>query len=385
MKFGTKAVHAGVDPDPSTGAIMTPIYQTSTYVQSEPGVNQGYAYARGDNPTRNALEASLATLEGANHALTFGSGLAAIDAIARILKAGDELIAGNDIYGGTYRLFTRFYETMGVVCHFIDMNKPGEVERHLNEKTKIIWVETPTNPLMQVVDIKSICEVKGKRDVLVVVDNTFATPYLQQPLSFGADVVMHSITKYLGGHSDLIMGCLMLNDPELYEKIKFTQFAVGAIAGPMDCFLVLRGIKTLHVRMDRACANGAAVARFLRGHPKVEKVNWPGFKDHPQHEIAKKQMSAFGAMLSFTLVGDDIEAARTVLRSTKLFALAESLGGVESLISNPAIMTHAAIPKEIREAAGLSDSLIRLSVGIEDVDDLIEDLEQAINAIDATA
>ena len=381
MKFGTKAVHAGVEPDPSTGAIMTPIFQTSTYVQEEPGVNQGYAYARGQNPTRDALEASLAALENANHALVFGSGLAAVDAIGRLLKPGDEIITSHDIYGGTFRLFNRFYEPNGIKCHYIDLTRPEEIEKVINDRTRLIWIETPTNPLMQVVDIEAVCKAKEGRSLITVVDNTFATPYLQQPLDLGADVVMHSATKYLGGHSDLVMGALMLNDAELFERLRFVQFAIGAIPGPMDCFLVLRGIKTLHVRVDRACDNARKVAHFLRDHPKVDTVNWPGFEDHRQYLIAKKQMSQFGAMLSFTLAGDDLEEARIVLSSTRIFALAESLGGVESLISNPAIMTHASVPKEVREAAGLKDSLIRLSVGIEDAEDLLADLEQAIGKV----
>lgn len=381
MKFGTKAVHAGVEPDPSTGAIMTPIYQSSTYVQAGPGDNKGYEYGRGENPTRTALEASLASLEGAHFGLTYSSGLAAIDAVARLLKPGQELIASADLYGGTYRLFTRFYEPLGIKFHFVDLNDLAEVKAHINSNTRMIWMETPTNPLMRVVDIEALCKLAKEHAVLTVVDNTFATPYLQQPIALGADIVMHSVTKYLGGHSDVIMGCLMLNDEDLYQALKFTQYAIGAVPGPMDCFLVLRGIKTLHLRMDRSCENARKVAEFLKMHRKVDEVNWPGFKSHPQHQIVKRQMRKFGGMLSFTLVGDNPEETATFLKNTRIFALAESLGGVESLISNPASMTHASIPREVRMANGLKDSLIRLSLGVEDAEDLIADLKHAISAI----
>jgi cystathionine beta-lyase/cystathionine gamma-synthase len=378
MKLSTKLIHAGVEPDPSTGSIMTPIYQTSTYVQSAPGVNKGYEYARSQNPTRFALEAALAAIENGRHGLCFSSGVAASDAVLRLLEPGDEVIAANDMYGGTYRLFTKVLERSGIRFHFIGMQDPDAVKSYLNAKTKLIWVETPTNPLMNIVDIGALATIAKQHKVLLCVDNTFASPYLQNPLDLGADIVMHSATKYLGGHSDVIHGCLVMNDDKLREQLYFIQKSCGAVPGPQDCFLVLRGLKTLHVRMDRHCLNGEAIAHYLRSHPKVGKVYWCGFEDHPGYAVARRQMRGFGGMMSFTLKDDSIAAAKKMLSSTRLFALAESLGGVESLINHPATMTHASIPKEERQKNGLSDSLIRLSVGIEDIEDLKADLQQAI-------
>ena len=379
MKFDTKIIHAGAEPDPSTGAIMTPIYQTSTYVQSAPGQHKGFEYARSQNPTRKALEEALAIIENAKFGLSFGSGVAATDAVIKLLAPGDEVIASNDMYGGTYRLFSKIYEKFGIKFHYINMHEnPANIESFVNTNTKLIWTETPTNPLMNITDIAAIATITKKHNLLLCVDNTFASPYLQNPLDFGADIVMHSATKYLGGHSDLIHGCLMLNDAELREKLYFIQKSCGAVPGPMDCFLVHRGIKTLHVRMQRHCENGEKVAYFLRNHPKVAMVYWCGFEDHPGYAVAKKQMRGFGGMMSFTLKDDSVETAYKVLSSTKVFSLAESLGGVESLVNHPASMTHASIPREERIKNGLSDSLIRLSVGIEDAEDLIEDLRQAI-------
>ena len=378
MKSATKFVHAGVEPDPSTGAIMTPIYQTSTYVQEAPGKNKGYEYARSQNPTRKALEDAFAIIENAKYGLAFSSGVAATDAVIKLLAPGDEVIAANDMYGGTYRLFLKVFEKFGLKFHFVNMQKPENLLPHINKNTKLIWTETPTNPLMNIVDIAAIASIAKQHKVLLAVDNTFATPYLQNPLDLGADIVMHSVTKFLGGHSDVIQGSLMMNDKELREKLYFIQKSTGAVPGPMDCFLVLRGLKTLHVRMDRHNENGIKIAHFLRQHSKVGKVYWCGFEDHPGYAVAKKQMRGFGSMLSFELKNDSIEEATRVLSSTKLFSLAESLGGVESLINHPASMTHASIPKEERIKNGLNDSLIRLSVGIEDADDLIEDLNQAI-------
>jgi cystathionine beta-lyase/cystathionine gamma-synthase len=378
MKLSTKLIHAGVEPDPSTGAIMTPIYQTSTYVQSAPGVNKGYEYARSQNPTRFALEAALAAIENGRHGLCFSSGVAASDAVLRLLEPGDEVIAANDMYGGTYRLFTKVFERSGIRFHFISMQDPAAVKSYLNAKTKLIWVETPTNPLMNIVDIGALATIAKQHKALLCVDNTFASPYLQNPLDLGADIVMHSATKYLGGHSDVIHGCLVMNDDKLREQLYFIQKSCGAIPGPQDCFLVLRGLKTLHVRMDRHCLNGEAIAHYLRSHPKVGKVYWCGFEDHPGYAVACRQMRGFGGMMSFTLKDDSIAAAKKMLSSTRLFALAESLGGVESLINHPATMTHASIPKEERQKNGLSDSLIRLSIGIEDIEDLKADLQQAI-------
>jgi len=378
MKFATKIIHAGAEPDPSTGAIMTPIYQTSTYVQEAPGKNKGYEYARSQNPTRKALEDALAVLENAKYGLSFSSGVAATDAVIKLLSPGDEVIASNDLYGGSYRLFSKVFEKFGIKFHYVNMQDANNINNYINENTKLIWVETPTNPLMNITDIAAVAAIAKQHKVLLCVDNTFASPYLQNPLDQGADIVMHSATKYLGGHSDVIHGCLMMNDDSLREQLYFLQKSCGAVPGPQDCFLVLRGIKTLHVRMQRHCENGEKVAHFLSNHPKVEKVYWCGFEDAANYDIAKKQMRGFGGMMSFTLKDDSVENAIKVLSSTKVFALAESLGGIESLINHPATMTHASIPREERLKNGLSDSLIRLSVGIEDADDLIEDLNQAI-------
>jgi cystathionine beta-lyase/cystathionine gamma-synthase len=376
--LGTKYIHAGAHPDPSTGAIMTPIYQTSTYVQSAPGVHQGYEYARSQNPTRFALEEAFAVIENGKFGLAFSSGVAATDAVMRLLVPGDEVIAAHDMYGGTYRLFSKVYEKMNIKFHYVDTSNPENVTNAITPKTKLIWVETPTNPLMNITDIAAVAAIGKKHNCIVCVDNTFASPYLQNPLDDGATIVMHSATKYLGGHSDVIQGCLVMNDQALRDQLYFIQKSTGAVPGPQDCFLVLRGIKTLHVRMQRHCENGEKVAAYLRQHPKVAKVYWCGFSDHPNHDIAKKQMRGFGGMMSFTLKDDSIAAATKVLSSTKIFSLAESLGGVESLINHPASMTHASIPREQRIANGLADGLIRLSVGIEDAEDIIADLEQAI-------
>ncbi|MEP7263475.1 MAG: cystathionine gamma-synthase [Bacteroidota bacterium] len=378
MKFGTKAIHAGQEPDPSTGAIMTPIYQTSTYVQASPGQHKGYAYARGKNPTRSALEKNIAALENAKHGLCFSSGMGASDAIIKLLLPGDEVIAGNDLYGGTYRMFTKVFAQYGIKFHFIDMNDAANIASYINEKTKMIWVETPTNPTMQIVDIAASASLSKKQKALLVVDNTFASPFLQNPLDLGADIVMHSVTKYLGGHSDVVMGAICVNDDDIYNRLAFIHNSCGATPGPMDSFLVLRGIKTLHIRMERHCSNGKEVAHFLRNHPKVEKVYWPGFEDFPNHEIAKRQMRDFGGMISFVLKGSTRESTFEMAARTQVFSLAESLGGVESLINHPATMTHASIPKDEREKVGVTDTLLRLSVGIEDISDLIEDLRQAI-------
>ena len=378
MKFGTKAIHAGVEPDPSTGAIMTPIFQTSTYVQRSPGDHKGYEYSRTHNPTRTALQNNLAALENGKHGLCFSSGMGAIDAIIKLLNPGDEVISTNDLYGGSYRIFTKVFERYGIKFHFISMEDPGTIENYITPNTKLIWAETPTNPMMNIIDIEEIGKVAKKHHLLFGVDNTFATPFLQNPLDLGADIVMHSVTKYLGGHSDVVMGALVVNDDQLLEKLAFIQNACGATPGPQDCFLVLRGIKTLHLRMERHCENGAAIARFLKAHPKIDKVYWPGFEDHPNHDIAKKQMRDFGGMISFTIKGNKIEDAYKVLENLHYFSLAESLGGVESLSGHPASMTHASIPKAEREKVGLVDSLIRLSVGIEDIEDLKNDLDQAL-------
>jgi cystathionine beta-lyase/cystathionine gamma-synthase len=376
--LGTKYIHAGAHPDPSTGAIMTPIYQTSTYVQSAPGVHKGYEYARSQNPTRFALEEAFAVIENGKFGLAFASGVAATDAVMRLLVPGDEVIAAHDMYGGTFRLFSKVYEKMNIKFHYVDTSNAENVTNAITPKTKLIWVETPTNPLMNITDIAAIASIGKKHNCIVCVDNTFASPYLQNPLDDGATIVMHSATKYLGGHSDVIQGCLVMNDQALRDQLYFIQKSTGAVPGPQDCFLVLRGIKTLHVRMQRHCENGEKVAAYLRQHPKVAKVYWCGFPDHPNHAIAKKQMRGFGGMMSFTLKDDSVEAATKVLSSTKIFSLAESLGGVESLINHPASMTHASIPREQRIANGLADGLIRLSVGIEDAEDIIADLEQAI-------
>ena len=378
MKLATKLIHAGVEPDPSTGAIMTPIYQTSTYVQSTPGDHKGYEYARTQNPTRTALQNALAAIENGKFALCFSSGMAATDSVIKLLNPGDEVIAANDMYGGTYRLFTKIYEKYGLKFHFVDMQDANNIRQHINANTKLIWTETPTNPMMNITDIAAVSAIAKQHNMLLCVDNTFASPYLQTPLDLGADIVLHSATKYLGGHSDVVHGCLIMNDAALEEKLSFIQNSCGAVPGPQDCFLVLRGLKTLHIRMQRHCENGEKIANWLRSNPNVDKVYWCGFQDHPSYAIAKKQMRGFGGMMSFTLKDDSMEAVNKVLSSTKLFSLAESLGGVESLIGHPASMTHASIPREDRIKNGLVDSLIRLSVGIEDADDLIEDLDNAI-------
>ncbi|MDZ4824591.1 MAG: PLP-dependent aspartate aminotransferase family protein [Flavobacteriales bacterium] len=381
MKFGTKCVHEGISPDPTTGAIMTPIYQTSTYVQDAPGVHKGYAYARGKNPTRVVLEHGLAAIENAQFALCFSSGMGAADAIIKLLRPGDEVLATNDLYGGSYRMFTKVFAHFGIVFHFVDMHDFGAMEKLINPKTRMLWLETPTNPMMKIIDIAALVELAQKHNLVSVVDNTFATPYLQNPLDMGVDVVMHSVTKYLGGHSDVIMGALMTNNKDYYDRLAFITNSCGAVPGPMDSFLVLRGLKTLHVRMERHCKNGKAVANFLKNHPKVGKVYWPGFPEHDNHEVAKKQMRDFGGMISFSLKNDSFDMASKLARSFKLFYLAESLGGVESLVGHPASMTHASIPKEEREKIGITDSLLRLSVGIEDESDLIEDLQQALEKV----
>ncbi len=379
LGFGTKAIHAGQEPDPTTGAIMTPIYQTSTYTQESPGNHKGYAYARGKNPTRSALEKCLAELEGAKYGLCFSSGMGATDAVAKLLRPGDEVITGDDLYGGTYRMFTKVFANFGIKFHFVDLKSTDTIKKHVNAKTKMIWVETPTNPTMQIIDIEACSKICKENKLILAVDNTFASPYLQTPLALGADIVMHSVTKYLGGHSDVIMGALCMNDDTLYQDLAFIHNSCGATPGPMDSFLVLRGIKTLHIRMERHCYNGRKVAEFLKTHPKIDKIYWPGFTDHPNHEIAKKQMKDFGGMISFSLKGNKQEEAFKIASSMKVFSLAESLGGVESLINHPATMTHASIPKEERDRAGVVESLLRLSVGIEDIEDLLADLKQALS------
>lgn len=381
MKFGTKAIHAGVDPDPSTGAIMTPIYQTSTYVQPALGENKGYEYARSANPTRTALQKNLAALENGKHGICFSSGLAAIDAVVKLFNPGDEIISTDDLYGGTFRLFTKVFERYGIKFHFVSMSDTKELEAKINSNTKMVWVETPTNPMMNIIDLKAMAEVCKANKLILAVDNTFASPYIQNPLDFGATIVMHSVTKYLAGHSDVVMGALIVNDDELSAQLKFIQNACGAIPGPQDCFLVLRGIKTLHLRMERHSQNGKTIAAFLNNHPKVQNVYWPGFESHPNHKVAKAQMRDYGGMISFDLKGDRIQDAKTVMESFSIFALAESLGGVESLCGHPATMTHAGIPKESREKIGLVDSLIRLSVGVEDAEDLKNDLAKALSKI----
>src|SRR5690554_441405 len=377
-KFGTKAIHAGIVPEPITGAIMTPIFQTSTYVQQSPGVHKGYEYARTQNPTRTVLENNLAALENGEHGICFSSGMAATDAILKMLEPGDEVISCNDLYGGSYRLFTKTYEKYGIKFHFVDMNDPKNVEEKINENTKLLWIETPTNPMLNIVDITALSKLAKSKNVLVVVDNTFASPYLQTPLDMGADIVCHSATKYLGGHSDVILGAIVVKDKAIADQLHYIQNASGAVPGPFDSWLVLRGIKTLHVRVQRACENAQKIAEYLEKHPKVQKVYYPGLQSHPSYELAKRQMRMPGAMVSFTLKDDSLESATEFLSKTKLFALAESLGGVESLIGHPATMTHASIPLEERKKTGVTDSLIRVSVGIEDVEDLIADLETAI-------
>ena len=379
MKFNTKTIHGGQhDVDPAYGSVMPPIYQTSTYSQSTPGGHKGFEYSRSGNPTRAALERAFASLENGNYGMAFGSGLAAIDAVIKLLKPGDEVISTNDLYGGSYRLFTKIYEDFGIKFHFIGMENAANIEEFVSNKTKLIWVETPTNPMMNIIDIKAAANIAKKHNLLLAVDNTFATPYLQQPLDLGADIVMHSATKYLGGHSDVVMGALVVKDKDLADKLYFIQNASGAVCGPQDSFLMLRGLKTLHVRMQRHCENGKQIAQYLAKHPKIEKVYWPGFDSHPNHDIAKSQMKDYGGMISFVTKGNDYNEAIKIVENLKVFTLAESLGGVESLAGHPASMTHASIPKEERERTGVVDSLIRLSVGIEDVDDLIADLEQAI-------
>src|SRR5690554_3953504 len=380
MKFNTKVIHGGQENiDPAYGSVMPPIYQTSTYSQSTPGGHKGFEYSRSGNPTRSALERAFASIENGNYGLAFSSGLAAIDAVIKLLEPGDEVISINDLYGGSYRLFKQVFEKYGIKFHFIGMENAETVENYITPNTKLIWTETPTNPMLNIIDIEAIGKIAKAKNILFAVDNTFATPYLQQPLNLGADIVMHSATKYLGGHSDVVMGALVVNDKDLADRLYFIQNASGAVCGPQDSFLVLRGIKTLHVRMQRHCENGRAIAEFLQAHPKIEKVFWPGFETHPNHEIAKKQMNDFGGMLSFSTKGNNYEQAIKIVEKLKVFTLAESLGGVESLAGHPASMTHASIPKEEREKTGVLDSLIRLSVGIEDIDDLIADLKQAIN------
>lgn len=378
MKFGTKAIHAGQEPDPTTGAVMTPIYQTSTYWQKSPGEHKGYEYSRGTNPTRKALEDCLAALENAKFGLAFSSGMGATDAVMKLLRPGDEVITGNDLYGGSFRMFTKIFANYGIKFHFANFAIPTDINQYLSDKTKLIWIETPTNPTMQIVDIAAIAEIAKAKNVLLAVDNTFASPYLQNPIDLGADLVMHSVTKYLGGHSDVVMGALMLNDAELYKRLWFIYNACGATPGPMDSFLVLRGIKTLHLRMKAHCENGRQVAAFLKGHPAIEKIYWPGFEDHPNHAVAKRQMRDFGGMISFTLKDADLKKTFEIASRFKLFTLAESLGGVESLINHPVSMTHGSIPKEARDAVGVTDNLLRLSVGVEDIEDLLEDLKQAL-------
>lgn len=378
MKFATKAIHAGQHPDPTTGAVMTPIYQTSTYWQQSPGEHKGYEYSRGTNPTRKALEECIAALENAKYGLAFSSGMAATDTVLRLLKPGDEVITGNDLYGGSYRIFTKVFEKFGIKFHFVDFTRPETIRSYLNDRTKLIWIETPTNPTMQIVDIEAVGLIAKEAGVLYVVDNTFASPYLQNPIDLGADIVMHSVTKYIAGHSDVVMGALVTNNEELYKQLFFYYNACGGTPGPQDSFLALRGIKTLHLRMKAHCENGKQIAQFLRNHPRIEKVYWPGFEDHPNHEVAKKQMRDFGGMISIVLKDASLQDTFKVASSFKVFSLAESLGGVESLINHPATMTHGSIPKEIREKVGVVDNLIRISVGVEDIEDLLKDLEQAL-------
>ena len=381
MKFGTKTIHAGLQADPTTGAIMTPIYQTSTYIQASPGIHKGYEYSRTGNPTRNALEQNLASLENGEFGLCFGSGLAAVDTIIKLLSPGDEVISTNDLYGGTYRLFTKIFENYGIKFHFIGMENHKNIESFINNNTKMLWAETPTNPMLNIIDITELGKMSKKHNLIFVVDNTFATPYLQRPLDLGADIVMHSLTKYMAGHSDVVMGAVICRDDVLAEKMYFIQNSCGAVPGPMDSFLVLRGIKTLHLRMQRHCENGKKIAHFLKDHPKTDNVYWPGFKTHPNHDIARKQMDDFGGMISFNIKGNKLGDAITLVSNLHYFSLAESLGGVESLCGHPASMTHAAIPKSEREKTGVVDSLIRLSIGVEDVTDLINDLNQALEKL----
>ena len=382
LRFNSATIHGGQEPDKAYGSVMPPIYQTSTYAQTSPGGHKGYEYSRTHNPTRTALERSIASIENAKHGLAFASGMAAMDTVLKLFKPGDEIISTDDLYGGSYRLLTQIFEKYGLKIHFVNMEKAANVAQYLNDNTKLIWIETPTNPMMKVVDIRAIAALGKSKNTLVAVDNTFASPYLQQPLDLGADIVLHSATKYLAGHSDTVLGLLVVNDDILQEKLAFIQNSGGAVPGPMDCFLTLRGIKTLHIRMQRHCENGAAVAIYLQQHPEIEKVYWPGFVDNPNHEVAKTQMNAFGGMLSFVPKGGDLKTAMSIVENLKVFTLAESLGGVESLAGHPASMTHASIPKAVREKSGVVDGLIRLSVGIEDVQDLIEDLDQAIGWVE---
>jgi len=378
MKFATKAIHAGQHPDPTTGAVMTPIYQTSTYWQKSPGEHKGYEYSRGTNPTRKALEDCIASLENAKFGLAFSSGMAATDTVLRLLRPGDEVITGNDLYGGSYRIFTKVFETYGIKFHFVDLTDPENIRQYLSDKTKLIWIETPTNPTMQIIDIAAVGAIAKEAGVLYVVDNTFASPYLQNPIDFGADIVMHSVTKYIAGHSDVVMGALVTNSEDLYKQLFFYYNACGGTPGPQDSFLALRGIKTLHLRMKAHCENGKQIAHFLKNHPRIAKIYWPGFEDHPNHAVAKKQMRDFGGMISIVLKDASLQDTFKIASSFKVFSLAESLGGVESLINHPATMTHGSIPKEVREKVGVVDNLIRISVGVEDIEDLLEDLEQAL-------
>lgn len=379
MKFATKAIHAGQEPDPTTGAVMTPIYQTSTYWQKSPGEHKGYEYSRGTNPTRKALEDCLAALENCKYGLAFSSGMGATDCVLRLLQPGDEVITGDDLYGGSYRIFTKVYEKYGIKFHFLDLSKPENIIPYINDKTKLVWIETPTNPTMRIIDIEGVAKITKEKKILLTVDNTFASPYLQNPIDLGADIVMHSVTKYIGGHSDVVMGALLTNDEQLHKDLFFIYNACGATPGPQDSFLVLRGIKTLHLRMKAHCENGEKVAHYLKNHPKIDKIYWPGFEDHPNHDIAKKQMRGFGGMVSITLKDADLQETFRIASRFKVFSLAESLGGVESLVNHPTTMTHGSIPKEAREKVGVTDNLLRLSVGVEDIDDLLADLEQALS------
>lgn len=378
MKFATKAIHAGQEPDPTTGAVMTPIYQTSTYWQKSPGEHKGYEYSRGTNPTRKALEDCLAALENCKFGLAFSSGMGATDAVLRLLSPGDEVITGNDLYGGSYRIFTKIYEKYGIKFHFLDLSNPENIVPYINQNTKLVWIETPTNPTMRIIDIEGVAKITKQHKLLLTVDNTFASPYLQNPIDLGADIVMHSVTKYIGGHSDVVMGALLTNNEQLYINLFFVYNACGATPGPQDAFLVLRGIKTLHLRMKAHCENGEKVAHYLKNHPKIDQIYWPGFEDHPNHQIAKKQMRGFGGMVSITLKDADLQETFKIASRFKVFTLAESLGGVESLINHPTTMTHGSIPKAEREKVGVTDNLLRLSVGVEDIEDLLADLEQAL-------
>jgi cystathionine gamma-lyase len=381
-KFGTRAIHAGADPDPVTGAVMTPIYQTSTYAQEYPGKHKGYAYARGRNPTRDALQKNIAALEGGKHCLCFSSGMGAVDAVIKLLKPGDEVITGDDLYGGSYRMFSRVFANFGIKFHYINLTDAANIEKHVNANTRLLWVETPTNPTMQIMDLEACGKIAKKHRLIFAVDNTFASPYLQNPLKWGADIVMHSVTKYLGGHSDVVMGALVTDQDELHERLAFIHNSCGATPGPLDCFLVMRGIKTLHLRVERHCYNGRIIAEFLKLHDKVGKVYWPGFTEHHNHDVAKKQMRDYGGMISFEMKNKSVENTFKLASAFRVFTLAESLGGVESLVNHPATMTHASIPKAEREKVGVSDTLLRLSVGVEDIEDLLEDLRQALESVD---